>query len=109
MLSSPQLILKKQESIDEPKKEPMEGGFPLMVTTTTVPALLQGQGEMDNSQPNLSGLTKDKQIGQLGVISTLRLFLNPSGRTMEEVRNKGTKKDKSTPTVNTTVAHPIED
>ena len=28
---------------------------------------------------------------------------------MDEVRNKGTKKDKSTPIVDTPVAHPIED
>ena len=64
-----------------------------MVTTTTVPALIQGQGEMDNDLSTLSGLTKEKQNGQLDAISTVRSVLNLSGRTMDEVRNKGAKKD----------------
>ena len=100
---------KEGESTDVPQKESMEGLLPLMVTTTTVPALIQGQGEMDNILSTLSGLTKEKQIGQLNVISSLRLLLNLSSRTMDEVINKGTKKDKSTPIVNTPLACPIED
>ena len=96
---------KEQESRVEPKKKPVEGVLPLMVTTTTVPALIQGQGEMDNS---LNRPDK-KQIGQLDVISTVRSFLNLNGRAMDEVRYKGTKKDKLTLIVNTPVAHPIED
>ena len=64
---------------------------------------------MDNSLPTLSSLTKEKQIGQLDAFSTVRAFLNPSNRTMDVVRNKGTKKDKLTPIVDTPVAHPIED
>ena len=35
-------------------------------------------------------------------------FLILSGRTMHKVRNKGTKKDRLTPIVNTPVACPIE-
>ena len=87
----------------------MKGVLPLMVTTTTFPALIQGQGEMDNSLSTISGLTKEKQIGQLDTTSTIRSFLIPSSRTMDVVINKGTKKDKLTPIVNTPVAHPIED
>ena len=30
-----------------------------MVTTTTVPTLIQGQGEMDNSLSTISGLTEE--------------------------------------------------
>ena len=48
-------------------------------------------------------------MGHLDVISNVRSFLNLGHRTMDEVRNKGTKKDKSTPIVNTPVACPIED
>ena len=87
----------------------MAGVLPLMVTTTTVPALIQGQGEMDNSMSTLSGLTKEKWIGQLNAISTVRSFLNLSSKTMDEVRNKGPKKDKLIPVVDTQVAHPTED
>ena len=50
---------------------------PLMVTTTTVPALIQGQGEMNNSPSTLSGLTEEKWIGHLDAFSTVRSFFNP--------------------------------
>ena len=36
----------------------MEGVLLQMVTTTTVPALMQSQGDMDNSLSTLSGLMK---------------------------------------------------
>ena len=62
---------------------------------------------MDNSVSTLSGLTKEQQIGQVDMISTVRSFLNPSGSAMDEVRNRGTKKDKSTHIVDTPGVHPI--
>ena len=79
-----------------------------MVTTTTVHALIQGQGEMDNFS-TLLGLTKEKQIGQLDMITTARSFSNLSARITDEVRNKGKMKDKSAPFIDTSVANTIED
>ena len=40
----------------------MEEVLTLMVTKITVPALIQGKGEMNNSLSTLSGLAKEKQI-----------------------------------------------
>ena len=50
------------------KKETMEGFLSLRVTT------IQGQGEMNTSLSTQSGLTKEKWIGQLDAVSTVRLF-----------------------------------
>ena len=38
-----------------------------------------------------------------------QIVLNTSSRPIDEVRNKGTKKDKSTPFINTPVASPMKD
>ena len=45
----------------------------------------------------------------MDAISSVRSFLNLSGRTIDEVRKEATKKDKLTHIVNTLEAHPIED
>ena len=55
----------------------MEGVLPLMVTTTIVPTLIQGQGKMDNSLSTLSGLIMEKQIETVGCDCHCQIVFKP--------------------------------
>ena len=63
-----------------------------MVTITMVPAVIQGQGKLNNIPSTLPGLTKVQQIGQLDKIFTVSSFLNLNGRTWDDMTNKGKNK-----------------